>query len=404
MEVIGFVLSILAGLLILVFLVAIHEFGHGIVARRNGVVVEEFGVGFPPRAWGRKLKQSILGKNVLYSVNWLPIGGFVKLRGEYDAASKPGDYGAATFWQKTKIILAGVATNWIAAAVLFSVLALVGMPKLIPNQFYVASDARVDKSVVRVGEVVEGLPAEKAGLQEGDVLESVTPLAMICPASIDVECEFPVADEVGTIVSLAQDFPGETLVVTYIRDGETRETKLANRTSEEAVDGKGYMGISLAQDKPTTIQSTWSAPVVGVGVTGQLSWEILKGIGGLLQNVWTGIVGNLTGDRVASQKLGEAGDSVAGPVGIVGQILPGAVSAGIVPVLLITAILSVTLAVMNILPIPALDGGRWYLMALFKVMNKPLTKEIEERINGYGMIFLLGLIALITVLDVGRLF
>ena len=72
--------------------------------------------------------------------------------------------------------------------------------------------------------------------------------------------------------------------------------------------------------------------------------------------------------------------------------------------LLITAILSVTLAVMNILPIPALDGGRWYLMALFKVMNKPLTKEIEERINGYGMIFLLGLIALITVLDVGRLF
>ena len=96
-------LGIIVGLIILVFLVVVHELGHGIIARRNGVVVEEFGIGFPPKAWAKKIKKSILGKNVLFTLNWLPLGGFVKLQGENDAASRKGDYGAASFWVKTKI-------------------------------------------------------------------------------------------------------------------------------------------------------------------------------------------------------------------------------------------------------------------------------------------------------------
>src|SRR5665648_1277834 len=95
-------------LLILVFLVVVHELGHAIVALRNGVVVEEFGIGFPPRAWGKKLKNGML-----FSLNYLPLGGFVKLQGENDAAAKKGDYGAASFWVKTKILFAGVFINWI---------------------------------------------------------------------------------------------------------------------------------------------------------------------------------------------------------------------------------------------------------------------------------------------------
>lgn len=386
METIGFILSILAGLLILVFLVVIHEFGHGIVARRNGVTVEEFGVGFPPLAWGKKVKQSILGKNVLYSVNWLPIGGFVKLKGEYDAADKKGDYGAATFWQKTKIILAGVATNWLAAAALFTILAAVGMPKILPNQFAIASDVKETRYPLVVADVVENSPAERAGLKDGDVIKSINESSNLA--------------DIQQAIATTREFAGKPISIEYQRGEAGPVTVNATlNTPENAQDG--YLGVQFSQ-QPTIVQSTWSAPIVGFGVTTQLSWEIIKGIGGLLSNVWTGIVGNITGDQAASRKLSEAGDSVAGPVGIVGQILPGAVSAGIVPVLLITAILSVTLAVMNILPIPALDGGRWYLMALFKLLDKPLTKEIEERINGYGMIFLLSLIALITVLDVGK--
>src|ERR1035437_1069413 len=104
------IFGVALGLAVLVFLVVVHELGHAIIARRNGVAVEEFGIGFPPLAWSRKLKNG-----VLFSLNWLPLGGFVKLQGEHDAARGKGDYGSASFWQKTKILLAGVLTNWLVA-------------------------------------------------------------------------------------------------------------------------------------------------------------------------------------------------------------------------------------------------------------------------------------------------
>src|SRR6478735_6758464 len=152
--------GILTGLIILVLLVVIHELGHGISAKRNGVVVEEFGIGFPPFAWGKKVKQSILGKNVLYSINWLPLGGFVKLQGEYDSASKKGDYGAATYWQKTKILLAGGLMNLLTAVVLFTLLALIGLPKILPNQFTVPSDTVTVTKPLTIVAVESGSPAE----------------------------------------------------------------------------------------------------------------------------------------------------------------------------------------------------------------------------------------------------
>jgi regulator of sigma E protease len=121
--------GIIVGLLILVLLVVVHELGHGIVAHRNGVKVEEFGVGFPPKAWAKKVASSVLGKDVLFSLNWLPLGGFVRLQGEHDSATKKGDYGAASYWVKTKILLAGVVMNWIIAALLITALAFLGFGK-----------------------------------------------------------------------------------------------------------------------------------------------------------------------------------------------------------------------------------------------------------------------------------
>ena len=156
-------IGVIVGLIILVFLVVVHELGHAIVARRNGVVVEEFGIGFPPRAWAKKLKNGIL-----FSLNWLPLGGFVKLQGEHDAARSKGDYGAATFWQKTKILLAGVVINWLVAAILLTILALTGLPKILPNQFSIASDTTTLRQPVEIGSVVAGSPADKAGLKVGD--------------------------------------------------------------------------------------------------------------------------------------------------------------------------------------------------------------------------------------------
>ena len=134
------VIGIIVGLLILMLLVTGHEYGHFIAARRNGVEVEEFGIGFPPRAiawrkvngkW-RRLKKSewkkMPGKGLVLSLNWLPIGGFCQMKGESDADTEKGSFGASSFWVKTKILFAGVAMNWLMAFVILTVLALFGMP------------------------------------------------------------------------------------------------------------------------------------------------------------------------------------------------------------------------------------------------------------------------------------
>lgn len=402
-----FVLSVIAGLMILVFLVVVHELGHAIVARRNGVTIEEFGIGFPPAAKKWTVKQSFLGKNVVYSLNWLPIGGFVSMKGENSADTRPGSFGAASFWSQTKIIFAGVAMNWLSAIVLFTILMWIGMPRVIPNQFTVANDVVVASAPVVIKDIEAELPAAKAGLQKGDTITGVS-YSQPCTAETPKPCdEQQFAQEIDEIVAIAKKHPGAQLIVDYMRDGQKNYAIVQNRTAEQARDGKGYMGVLFSQDKPTTYRATWSAPIVGVGLTAQLSWETLKGLGDLLTKFGSGLVGLFNLDDAerakASAQIGQTGNSVAGPVGILFNLLPNAVSAGIMPILLISAVLSLTLAVMNVLPIPALDGGRWYLMAIFKAIKKPLTKETEEKIVGAGMAFILGLVALITIADVAKL-
>lgn len=373
--------GVLIGLVILVFLVVIHELGHAIAARRNGVVVEEFGIGFPPKAWAKKLKNGIL-----LSINWLPLGGFVKLQGENDSATGKGDYGAATFWQKTKILLAGVAINWLFAAFIFTILAWVGLPKIVDNQFHIAADGRVDSSNVTVAQTVDGGAADEAGINAGDEIIAID----------------------GQAIQTTQDFidttrenAGEEVTLTYIRDDTERKTRANLGTDAEA----GIFGAGLNQRE--TIHATWSAPIVGVATTAQLTWVTLEGLGDIIAKLSTGFIMQFSGDEgtreQASQNFDEVSSSVAGPVGILGVLFPSASQQGIGQLLLLTAIISMTLAIMNFLPIPALDGGRWFVTALFRIIRKPLTKDVEETIHGIGFLVLLGLIVLITITDIGNL-
>lgn len=376
------VLGIIIGLFVLVLLVTLHELGHAIVARRNGVVVEEFGIGFPPKAWGKKLKSGLL-----FTLNWLPLGGFVKLQGENDSASKKGDYGAVTFWQKTKILFAGVVVNWLVAVLLLTVLAWTsGIPKIIPNQFSVASDTSTVSSPVQLGALVEGYPAEIAGLKTGDKI------IVFAGESIETGQE---------LIDVSKAHRGEVVLVTYERDGKEATALVTLRDSDSSV-----FGASLGQQQ--TIKATWSAPVVGVVTTAQYTWVTLQGLGDLVYNFFGGLIGQLNfsqeGRDKASAQLGEAGASVAGPVGILGTIFPAASEAGFEQVVFLAAIISLTLAVMNALPIPALDGGRWFVTALFKVRKKKLTKEKEESIHGTGFMVLMLLIVIITIADVVKLF
>jgi regulator of sigma E protease len=376
------IFGIIVGVLILVFLVTVHELGHAILARRNGVVVEEFGIGFPPRAWEKKLKNG-----VLFTLNWLPLGGFVKLQGEHDAANKNGDYGAATFWQKTRILLAGVLINWFVAVLLLTVLAWTGLPKILPNQFSVASDTTLIKKPIELSLVTADSPADKAGLKVGDQIMRFDGRTIASSRELSVATE---------------ESKGETVEIIYTRGGVEKSVQTTLRADSK----DGYLGVATNQRE--LIQASWSAPIVGVVTTAQFTQVTLQGLGTLLGDFVKGIALQFSLDgetrEAAGKSLEKAGNSVAGPIGILGTIFPAAEQAGLTQLIFLTAVISLTLAVMNALPIPALDGGRWFTMALFRLLKKPLTKEIEEKIQGVGFMILMGLIVVVTIADVGKLF
>lgn len=381
------IFGVIIGVIVLTILVVVHELGHGIMARRNGVVVEEFGIGFPPKASGKKLKHSILGKNVLYTLNWLPLGGFVKLQGENDSSTGEGDYGAATFWQKTKILLAGVFMNWAVAAVLLSILAAIGLPRILPNQFVVPADSQVQSQPVELVTIVADSAAKKAGLQEGDKILRFAGQQVLKAEDLS---------------RLSKENKGKTVEVIYSRGEVEQFAKVTLRADNS--DGKGYLGAGSAQQE--LIKASWSAPIVGVGTTIQLTAVTLQGLGDVLGKAVSGLFLQLSPDaatrQTAQKNLSTVGDSVAGPVGIFGVIFPAAEKAGPRQLILLSAIISLTLAVMNALPIPALDGGRWFVTALFRVMKRPLSKETEEKIHGTGFMVLMGLVVLVTIADIAK--
>lgn len=373
------ILLMILGLILFVLLVVVHEFGHFIMARRNGVEVEEFGIGFPPRAWSKKLKSGML-----FTLNWLPLGGFVKLKGEHDADTAKGSYGAASLWSKTKIIGAGVAMNLIVAIIMFTLLAIIGMPKVIENQFTVSSDTKIMRNEVLIANIEDNSPASQAGLQPKDQL-----------TSIGIENgETVQITEAESLPEATKKFQGQKVQLSFEREGKINKVDVQLRSTDEveasknSENPKGYLGVVPAEF--TLQRSTWSAPIVGVGITKQFTELTLKGLGSIV----TGLVRGNTK---------QASEQVSGPVGIFVLIRDGS-KLGLQFILMIVAIISLTLAIMNILPIPALDGGRLFVSYLFKILNKPLTEEVEDRIHGTGFALLMLLFVLITVVDVKRFF
>ena len=380
------ILLFIIGLILFIGLVLVHEWGHFILARRNGVDVEEFGLGFPPRA--KILKKR---KGTIYSLNWLPLGGFVKLKGEHDIDDEPGSFGAATSWVKTKIMLAGVVMNLVTAVLLFTMVALIGMPKIIDNQTTVASDTKIIKppenvGVIKVGEVSSGSPAERAGVQKEDEIVTINGV------------EINNTEDVARVTS---ENAGKEVTLTLRQDGsaERSETALLNATSP-------HLGVASysTQTGLEIRRSTWSAPIVAVGVAKDFTLATFKGLGSALKGLGSIIAGAVTGNSSARQNGQEqAGGQVAGPVGIF-YVLYEISREGVGLVLFIIAIISLTLAIMNALPIPALDGGRLFVMLLFRAIKRPLKPALEERIHGTGFAVLMLLFVVITVVDIRRFF
>ncbi|MFZ1324339.1 MAG: M50 family metallopeptidase [Candidatus Saccharimonadales bacterium] len=371
------------GIVLFICLVLVHEWGHFIMARRGGVDVEEFGLGFPPQA------KVLTKKNgTIYSLNWLPLGGFVKLAGEHDQDTKPGTFGAAPLSTKVKIMLAGVVMNLAAAFVLFTIVALIGMPKILPNQTTIASDTKIVKlpenmGVIKIDEVVAGSPAERAGLRTEDQLVTIGGVTIDSPEKVSQATEANA---------------GQTVSVEVRRGSETITQDITlNQTSP-------YLGVGpySAQTGLEIRRSTWSAPIVALGVTRDFTIATIRGLGSALSGLGSTIAGLLTGNREARQSGQEqASGQVAGPIGIF-AVLYEISKQGIGLVLFIIGIISLTLAIMNALPIPALDGGRLFVTLLFRGLKKPLRPELEERIHGTGFAVLLLLLVLVTVVDIRR--
>lgn len=358
-------------------LVVVHEYGHFIMARRNGVEVEEFGIGFPPTVWKKRIKSK--NGDFDFTLNALPLGGFVKLKGENDADTEKGTFGAASLAGKVKIMVAGVAMNLLTAFALLTIVAFVGMPKLIDDQFTVPSDTEVIKQQLLAAYVEPGSPADQAGLRVRDQLTTIGGQAVGSAA------EFP---------AVTEQHAGQEVDIVYIRNGEEQSTAVQLRPHEEVEasrqtdEPKGYLGVGPSEY--VVQRSTWSAPIVAGGLIKQFTTLTFKGLGSAIANLFQG-------------EGGKASEQVAGPVGIF-VILKDGSMLGYQFVLLIIAVISLTLAIMNVLPIPALDGGRLFVTLLFRAIKQPLTKKREDAIHGTGFALLMLLFVVITVVDVRRFF
>ncbi len=372
-------LLLIFGLIMFVALVVVHEFGHFIVARRNGVEVEEFGIGFPPRA------KVLARKNgTVYTLNWLPLGGFVRLKGEHTADTDNGTFGAASIGVKSKIMIAGVAMNLATAFVLLTLLALLGMPKIIDNQYTYAKDTKVLRNDVFVAEVEPGSPAEKAGIRSRDRLVSINNGRQTNNIITSAE----------KLPDFTHQFAGQEIDVAIVSAGKAKNLKVTLRQAAEVEASKntdkplGYMGI--VPTDYTLQRSTWSAPIVAAGLIKQFTFMTFEGLGKAAANLVQG-------------HGKQASEGVAGPIGIFVLLKDGS-ELGYQFIFLIIAIISLTLAIMNALPIPALDGGRLFVTWAYKLAKKPLSKRREDMIHGTGFALLMVLFVLITIVDVKRNF
>lgn len=371
-------LTIVAFILVLGLLVVVHEWGHFATARKFGVKVDEFGMGLPPRIFGfykdeaGKWKpvglKSKEAPNTIWSLNWIPLGGFVKIKGEEGGDNNdPTSFVSKTVWQRILVISAGVSMNIALAAVLLSIGLGIGSPQIVESESQFPY-AVVENKQIRVTEVLAGSPADQAGLQVPDTVLAIDGDQI---ASIE-EMQGVLADKVGEKVIVRIDRAGEEITVNMV---------------PEILAETNAPGIGVALVQTGFVRYPWYlAPVFGV-------WETIKTIGLILFGFFTVIVGLFTG--------GEFQGQVYGPVGIA-NLVGDAARLGFLYVMQFTAILSIIIAVINFLPFPALDGGRVVFLIIEGLRGKPVNQKFENLMHNIGFALLMILILVVTYNDIAR--
>jgi len=351
---------ILISVLILGFLVVIHELGHFFAAKKAGVLVEEFGVGFPPRLFSFKKGETE------YSLNALPLGGFVKIYGEAgEFGDNPRSFSSKSIWVRTGIVFAGVFMNFVIGVLLLIVSYSIGFPSPVTD----ANKAFIQNQSLVVVRVLADSPGMIAGLKDGDVIVGLNDRKVDASAFREA-------------VSLHR---GETVSVAIKRGGE--EKKVLVQTRKEYPQNEGSVGIALI-DQGMLHYPFHLALIHGVRDSFIIVGKIIEAFASLLSGLLHGAV-----DR----------DSVSGPVGVF--VLAGhAIQSGTQYVLPLIILITFNLAVMNALPLPALDGGRIFFFILERVKGKPVSSRMENIIHGTGFLFLIILMIFLTVGDIKRFF
>ncbi|NCF75101.1 MAG: RIP metalloprotease RseP [Xanthomonadaceae bacterium] len=365
---------------ILGVLVLAHEFGHFIIARKMGVKVDEFAIGFPPRIFG--IYKNRAGKwikvfgnkkvedvpTTLYALHLIPLGGFCKIKGEDGEKSVDEDsFVNKKIWQKSSILVAGVTMNFLLCAILFSIGFMIGLPQAVDSSAHKVLS--VKNTEVQIISIAENSPAQKNDIKFGDVILSVN------------------GNKVNS-AKQASEFISKNgskeIILKIKRNNQEMEKKIIPKKINDSE--KAKIGVAMV-DEGIVSYPFLKSIYMGFATTIKLT----KTITVTFYNI---IIDWATGKKIDTD--------VAGPVGI--AVLTGQmVNMGFIYVLEFAALLSLNLAIINILPIPALDGGRLLFLAFEKIRGRAMSIKLENTLNNTGFTFLILLVILVTVRDFARL-
>lgn len=362
------ILNIIISIFFLGLLIFLHELGHFFFAKREKVKVEEFGFGYPPRIFGKKFGETI------YSLNWIPFGGFVKILGEEREAGKepePGSFYSKSMWARIKIIVAGALMFWVIAFLVLSILHTIGIPTAIEDN----AKGNFSNAQIQIVQVEKNSPAELSGIKAGDVVKNLK----IQGGNFKI-------DKVSQLQELVKQGAGKEIIFNILR-GKTELSILAS-PRENSPAGEGPLGVALmrvATIKYPFYEAIWR----GAYQTFNLTVAYLEGLGSILKNIFIG-------EKVSGLQL-------MGPVGI-SQINFQMLQLGINYFLNFLVVVSIALAVCNLLPIPSLDGGKLMFLIIEAIKGSPVNPKIENTITSVTFILLLGVMIFITYKDILRFF
>jgi len=363
-------MSTITLIIMLGVLIFIHELGHFLTAKKSGIRVDEFAIGFPPKLWSKTVK------GTKYALNLIPFGGYVKIFGETPDEESLDPNREDSFMNKSamtqaSVLVGGVLFNVIFAWILISIALMAGFPMVVTD----GNRDNISESFVVVTNVFEESPAEVAGLEVGDQIINIEK----ADVSLDVEAI--------TTKSIQETIAADAnpVAMTVIRSGET--TQLEIIPADGVIEGKLAIGISMDRIGKLKL-SFFDAIGRAYLMTGQMIRDITIGLSALIVDAVTG-----------KASL----DNVAGPVGIVG-LIDNAFNFGFYYLLSFTAFISINLAVLNIFPLPALDGGRLVILGVETIIRRRINPKIVNSINGIGFLLLIILMVVITFNDILRLF